>query len=145
MTLAHVASCCIWYAALLAAVVEAADPADLAWHPWGTANRSGFAAMGADEILVHGSDIGAGFGLAYDPPQDLCGAILSADLPLGTRPRRPVDRAPVGQRARQPRISPRRPRLAVAQRPAGDVGWHPPAQAALNVGLGHVPFRPYPE
>ena len=113
-TLAHVAGCCTWYAALLArrasgevevpepdmavgpplllditrsaaavlaAVVEAADPADLAWHPWGIANRSGFAAMGADEILVHGSDIAAGFGLAYDPPQDLCEAILRRIFP----------------------------------------------------------------
>jgi hypothetical protein len=68
-------------AALLAVVVAAAGAADLAWHPWGTADRSGFAAMGADEILVHGSDIATGLGLAYDPPPGVCRAILRRIFP----------------------------------------------------------------
>lgn len=113
-TLAHIAVCCTWYAALLsrqasnnievpepgiaadpaalldvarsaaallAAAVEAAEPEDLAWHPWGTADRSGFAAMGVDEMLVHGSDIAVGMGLAYDPPSHICAAILRRIFP----------------------------------------------------------------
>ena len=55
-------------AALLAVVVRSADPADRAWHSFGIADRSGFAAMGCDEILVHGYDLAQGLGFDFSPP-----------------------------------------------------------------------------
>src|ERR1022692_5344159 len=113
-TIAHVVSCCSWYAALLArraggdvevaemdgqapppilldaaassaavlaAAVRAAAPSDRAWHSFGIGDRSGFAAMGCDEILVHGGDIAAGLGLDYAPPPDLCLRVLRRLFP----------------------------------------------------------------
>jgi uncharacterized protein (TIGR03083 family) len=58
--------------AVLAVAVTAAGPGDRGWHLFGSADRSGFAAMGADELLVHGADVAAGLGLAYDPPRPVC-------------------------------------------------------------------------
>jgi hypothetical protein len=43
-------------ATVIAAAVDRARPNDRAWHPFGSADRSGFAAMGVDEILVHGGE-----------------------------------------------------------------------------------------
>jgi hypothetical protein len=68
-------------AALLAAAVSAAAPDDRGWHPWGIADRSGFAAMGADEILVHGSDLAAALGVKYQPPASLCRSVLRRLFP----------------------------------------------------------------
>jgi hypothetical protein len=44
-------------------------------------NRSGFAAMGCDEVLVHGADLAAAFGLTYDPPRDVCERVLRRIFP----------------------------------------------------------------
>lgn len=71
-------------AALLALAIGAAGPEDLAWHSWGAADRSGFAGMGADEILVHSADVAAGLGLAYQPPPRLCEAVLRRLFPWET-------------------------------------------------------------
>ena len=69
--------------ALLAAVVERADPTDRGWHPFGIADRSGFAAMGCDEALIHGADIAAGLGVGLDPapPSVLCERVLRRLFP----------------------------------------------------------------
>jgi hypothetical protein len=52
--------------------VGAAGPDDRAWHSFGIGDRTGFAAMGTDEMLVHGADIALGLGLAFSPPLALC-------------------------------------------------------------------------
>lgn len=61
--------------ALLAAAVTTARPPDRGWNSYGIADRSGFAAMGCDEILVHGYDLscglGAGGSITLTPPPDL--------------------------------------------------------------------------
>lgn len=67
--------------ALLAAVVTTAAPEDRAWHPFGVGDRSGFAAMGCDEALVHGSDIAAGLDLRFAPPPDVCGRVTRRLFP----------------------------------------------------------------
>jgi hypothetical protein len=72
--------------AILAAAVTAAAPDDRAWHPFGRADRSGFAAMGCDEVLVHGFDLAAGLGrpgrpLAYDVPAELAGRVVRRLFP----------------------------------------------------------------
>lgn len=68
-------------AAVLGELVDAADPSTLGWHSRGPADPSGFAAMGCDEILVHGGDIAAGLGVAYEPPDDLCDRVLRRLFP----------------------------------------------------------------
>ncbi|HUR50026.1 MAG TPA: hypothetical protein VMY88_10950 [Acidimicrobiales bacterium] len=55
-------------AAVLAAVVRDAALSDRGHHSWGVADRSGFAAMGCDEILVHGYDLAQGLGFEFSPP-----------------------------------------------------------------------------
>jgi hypothetical protein len=56
--------------AMLAAVVANAGPDDRGWHLFGITDRSGWAAMGVDEALIHGSDIAAGLGLVLVPPAE---------------------------------------------------------------------------
>jgi hypothetical protein len=68
-------------AALLAAAIRAAGPDDRGYHPFGMADRSGFAAMGCDEILVHGSDVAQGLRVVYDPPRDVCERTLRRLFP----------------------------------------------------------------
>lgn len=77
------------------------------WHPYGSSDPGGFAAMGVVEVLVHTYDIACGLGLGWTPPDSLCKPVLerlfpgapagppSAVLlwltgrtPLGDRPRR---------------------------------------------------------
>ncbi|WP_128381136.1 GNAT family N-acetyltransferase [Streptomyces cavernae] len=70
-------------AALLAATVRSAPPRARAFHPYpfGSADRTGFAAMGVAEVLLHTYDAAAGLGLAYEPPGDLCTAVLTRLFP----------------------------------------------------------------
>ncbi|MGH9209743.1 MAG: maleylpyruvate isomerase family mycothiol-dependent enzyme [Acidimicrobiales bacterium] len=67
--------------ALLAVAVAQAGPTDRGWHSSGIPDRSGFAAMGCDEVLVHGYDIATGLGVAYDPPTDVCRSVLERLFP----------------------------------------------------------------
>ena len=54
--------------ALLAAAVRDAPPEARGFHAWGRPDRSGFAAMGCDEVLVHGWDLAHGLGFDFSPP-----------------------------------------------------------------------------
>jgi hypothetical protein len=66
--LEYMLSCLRSSGALLAAAVRDA-PADVrGHHSWGRPDPSGFAAMGCDEMLVHGWDIAQGLGLPFTPP-----------------------------------------------------------------------------
>jgi uncharacterized protein (TIGR03083 family) len=64
---------------LVAAVATAPDDAR-AWHH-GAADRSGFAAMGIGELLVHTFDVTAGLGVAWRPPARLAELVLARLLP----------------------------------------------------------------
>jgi uncharacterized protein (TIGR03083 family) len=57
--------------AVLAEVVKGAEPSVRAFHPYGLSDATGFAAMGCDEMLVHGYDIAGGLGIDYDPPSEV--------------------------------------------------------------------------
>jgi hypothetical protein len=67
--------------AILAAVVRSASPEARAYHPTGTADPAGFAAMGCAEVLVHGEDLARGWGLALDPPREVCARTVSRLFP----------------------------------------------------------------
>ena len=65
---------------LLRTAVAAAAPATRAWH-WGPTDADGFAALGADELLVHAWDIAQGLHLPWRPPGPLCAAVLARLFP----------------------------------------------------------------
>lgn len=67
--------------ALLVAMVSTTSPGTRAWHPYGTSDPEGFAAMGAAEILVHGHDAAQGLGVPWEPPADLCARVLNRLFP----------------------------------------------------------------
>jgi hypothetical protein len=75
--------------ALLVAMVTTASPDTRAWHPQGTSDPEGFAAMGVTEILVHGHDAAQGLGVPWEPPAGLCVRVLSRLFPGA-----PADAAP---------------------------------------------------
>lgn len=68
-------------AAVLAAVVDSAGPDDRGWHPYGIADRTGFAAMGCDEVLVHAWDLAAGLGFEYQPPPEVVALVVRRLFP----------------------------------------------------------------
>lgn len=68
-------------AALLAAAIRTAAPNDRGWHAFGIADRSGFAAMACDEILVHGADIAATLDAAFTPDSDICARVVQRLFP----------------------------------------------------------------
>lgn len=67
-------------ARLLSAVIQAADPADRAWH-WGLCDPGGFAAMGVAELLLHTYDIAQGLALPWLPPAGLAAPVLARLFP----------------------------------------------------------------
>jgi hypothetical protein len=64
-----------------AASVDAAPDDLLGFHPFGAADRSGFAAMACDEVLVHGDDAARGLGLHLDPDRELAARVLARLYP----------------------------------------------------------------
>ena len=69
--------------ALLAAAVRTAPRQARAFHPYPfrSADRTGFAAMGIAEVLLHTHDIAEGLGLPYEPPARLAEAVLETLFP----------------------------------------------------------------
>lgn len=67
--------------ALLAAMVTTAPPGTRGWHPMGTSDAEGFAAMGVTETLVHTRDAAEGLGVPWEPPADLCARVLTRLFP----------------------------------------------------------------
>jgi hypothetical protein len=65
---------------LLSTMVAGSEPGARAWH-WGPADPSGFAALGVNETLLHTFDITTGLGIAWQPPVNLCQAVLSRLFP----------------------------------------------------------------
>jgi hypothetical protein len=68
-------------AAVLEHVIRATPTSTRAFHPAGMADTSGFAAMSCDEILIHTADIVSGFGIDFQPPEDLCCRVLTRLFP----------------------------------------------------------------
>lgn len=72
-------------AAMLADVCTGTPPDARAYHMAGTADRSGFLAMGCDELLVHTDDILRGFGHSFDPPRERVASVLARLFPWAPR------------------------------------------------------------
>jgi len=102
-------------AAVLAAVVRAVDPSTRAFHTVGMADPEGFTAMGCDEILVHTDDLARGLGVDFEPPSDLCAAVLERLFPWA-----PADGDPFAE------LLWANGRIALGDRPrlAADWSWH---------------------
>jgi len=68
-------------ATILAEVVRAAPPEARGFHPSGLADRSGFAAMGCTELIIHAADVAAGLGLPFRPPDALAERVVRRLFP----------------------------------------------------------------
>ncbi|MET9441544.1 GNAT family N-acetyltransferase [Streptomyces sp. NPDC006610] len=68
---------------LLAATVRTTPRAVRAFHPYPfrSANRTGFAAMGVAEVLLHTHDLTEGLGLSYAPRAELAAFVLGTIFP----------------------------------------------------------------
>ncbi len=68
-------------AQVLAATVDAAPPTQRGFHPFGSPDPDGFAAMACDELLVHGRDAACGLGLEEARDADLARRTLARLYP----------------------------------------------------------------
>ena len=68
-------------AEVLARVVDGADPGDRGWHPWGSPDPSGFAAIGSAELLIHTGDVADALALDWAPPAALAEALRARLFP----------------------------------------------------------------
>lgn len=68
-------------ATILASAVREADPQVRAFHPWGTSDGPGFAAMGVLEMVVHTYDVTAAMGLDRLPSDELCAPVVERLFP----------------------------------------------------------------
>ena len=66
---------------VLARVVDAADPAERGFHPFGSPDPAGFAAMACAEVLVHTGDVVEAVGLRWSPPSDVTVRVLERLFP----------------------------------------------------------------
>lgn len=69
------------YAGVVAAVIGASPDSARGFHPMGTADPSGFAAMACDEMLIHTDDAARGLGLVFRPPDELARSVLRRLFP----------------------------------------------------------------
>ena len=69
----------------LAEVARGAPPEARAFHPAGMADRSGFVAMGMDELLVHTHDIAGSLGAGFGPEDRLVRLVLDRLFPWWPR------------------------------------------------------------
>ncbi|MFF5704895.1 maleylpyruvate isomerase N-terminal domain-containing protein [Streptomyces sp. NPDC012794] len=66
--------------ALLSGALALAGPDVRAWH-WGPTDRTGFAAMGVAEVLLHTHDIARGLRVRWLPPAPMCSPVIRRLFP----------------------------------------------------------------
>ncbi len=69
------------HAEVVAAVVETSPDSARGFHPMGTADRSGLAAMACDEMLIHTYDASLGLGVPFVPDIGIVEAVLGRLFP----------------------------------------------------------------
>jgi len=94
-------------ATVLAATLDACDEHTRGFHPAGSPDPSGFAAMACDELLVHTDDAARGLGLAFEPDAHLAAHVVRRLFPWAPHDQRSWPtlrwangRAPLGDRPR---------------------------------------------
>ncbi|MBN9110540.1 MAG: hypothetical protein J0I34_17395 [Pseudonocardia sp.] len=70
---------------VLGAVVAASPPEARGHHAFGSADASGFAAMGVLELLVHTDDAARGLGIGFEPDAHLAHRVLHRLFPATPR------------------------------------------------------------
>lgn len=70
---------------LLVAVTATAPPDRRGFHPWGMADRTGFAAMGIVEAVAHAHDILSAHDRTYAADADVCARVLDRLFPHAGR------------------------------------------------------------
>jgi hypothetical protein len=65
----------------LAAGIDTAPAGTRGSHPFGSPDPDGFAAMGCDELLVHGDDAARALSVAFDPDRELAAAVVRRLFP----------------------------------------------------------------
>jgi hypothetical protein len=92
---------------MLALAVDTAPATSRGFHPFGSTDAEGFAAMGCDEILVHTADIAAALDVDWRPDDDIVGRVVARLFPWAPTGLDPWDtllwcngRAPLGDRPR---------------------------------------------
>ena len=68
-------------ATVLQMLVDQMLPEETASHPAGFADRSGWAAMACNDLLVHGIDIAATVGVTFQPDLELVGRVMRRLFP----------------------------------------------------------------
>jgi quinol monooxygenase YgiN len=68
-------------ATLLRRLLGSMGPGERAFHPAGAADRSGWAAMACDELLVHGLEVAGAVGAAFDPADADVEAVVARLFP----------------------------------------------------------------
>ncbi len=76
-------------ARVCAASIDSAPSTLRGFHPFGSPDPSGFAAMACDELLVHGDDAARGLGMNLTPEPDLAARVCARLFPW-----HPTDRDP---------------------------------------------------
>ena len=74
---------------IVAAILRSVPPDARTFHPAGMADVSGYSAMACTELLLHTSDIAAGLGFAFHPPNELSARILARLFPWVADVRQP--------------------------------------------------------
>jgi len=78
---AHLTSALTSTAAVFEQVLASLAPKERAFHPSGSADRSGWIGMACTELLVHGADISRLAEVAVQPPEALAAATVDRVLP----------------------------------------------------------------
>ncbi|MFN8524621.1 MAG: hypothetical protein U0821_16110 [Chloroflexota bacterium] len=68
---------------VLADVTSRAAATTRAYHGFGRPERTGYMAMGCIEMLIHTDDISKTFGVAMEPPAEICRAVADRLFPWG--------------------------------------------------------------
>ncbi len=70
---------------VFAAVVETCPPDRIGWHPWGSTDATGFAAMGLAETTLHAWDVLRTVGEDWAPDAAVAGRVLDRIFPGAER------------------------------------------------------------